>query len=198
MVALANTGAAPSPADSPDRGSPTQRWASDDASGFGDDERTRTEANEARDAPPSEASMGAAAVAAEAPARPALGAVGLGGTTASDLMSNVPMHDAGARAERAAAAGQTSDAASEAFYSRIAALAGADLLTGMSHAGRYVVTTMHTRLQHCGVSFSLYAHADMPDDAHACFDKWATCVSLCRSRRCSVGTCERRASARQI
>ncbi len=89
---------------------------------------------------PVQSSAGAARTAAtqaeDGTARPELGAVGLGGTTAGDPVSDMPMRDAHARGEAAtptgaaagpAAAAQTFDAASDAFYSRIAALAGAGM-----------------------------------------------------------------------
>ncbi len=150
-MALANTGAAPSPAESADGGSPEQRWAPDDAAGLAPGEGMSH-----LDAPEhaGESSANAARTVAhqeEAAARPELGAVGLGGTTAGDLAGDMPMRNASAEAEPdvpaastagLAAAAQTSDAASDAFYSRIAALAGARALYGMLYGTSHI--TVHS------------------------------------------------------
>ena len=134
LVALANTGAAPSPAGSIDGGSPEQRWAPDDPAGLAGGEGMSHMDTAGHPVESSaDAARTIAVTAEEAAARPELGAVGLGGTTASEVASDMPMRDAGAQAEpdarTGAAAGlaaamKTSDAASDAFYSRIAALAG--------------------------------------------------------------------------
>ena len=130
MVALANTGAASPRAGSADSGS-EQRWAPDAVFGIADSVAARMNAiaddDDQVDSLADAAMAATEAASAATSSGPGFGAVGFG-ATAGEHADDMPMHEPDATTAAAgiapAAAAQVPDAASDAFYSRIAALAG--------------------------------------------------------------------------